>query len=119
MTPLRELFKLYGLSALFPSTRLLHRRVEQLELENQMLEEKMEEERDNFQDQKSSFWKDYQSLQERIFVRKENLPPVKTDEQPVRITKKKASLIRDKIAAAKRNEIAYYQRLSEQQDSSQ
>lgn len=116
MTPIKELLRLYGAAALHPSTRLLHERVQQLELQNQMLEQKIEDERQEFQEQKAAFWRDYKELQERVFVRKENLAPIKTDEAPIKITKRKATKIRDKIAEMKRNEAAYYERLNTSQE---
>jgi hypothetical protein len=120
MTPLKELFALYGLAALFPATRLLHRRVEQLELENQMLETKLEEEREEAREDILRKESDYKELQERVFVRKENLQPLTTEEKPIKITKKKASRIRELIAQKKRAEIQYYSRLeSSQQEPSE
>ena len=109
----RELFSLYGLAALFPATRLLHRRVEQLEVENQMREHELDEERDEHKIEREKQDSKYLELQERVFVRKENLQPVGVESKPTKLPKVAASRVREKIRKAQQAEHAYYNQLAE------
>lgn len=109
----RELFSLYGLAALFPATRLLHRRVEQLELETQMRERELEEERHRLDAEREKQESKYLELQERVFVRKENLHPVGVEQKPIKIPKPAASRIRERLRKAQQLEHAYYNQLAE------
>jgi hypothetical protein len=113
MTPFKVLRQIYGIAAYFTSTRLLHERVSQLEMEKALLEQKLEGIHEEHKQELAQRDSNYRELQERVFIRKENLLPVKDTAPPIKIPKQKASRVRELIAQKKREESQYYALLSE------
>ena len=78
-----------------------------------MRERALEEERDRLEAEREKQDSKYLELQERVFVRKENLPPVGVEPKSIRIPKLAASRIREKIRKAQQAEHSYYNQLAE------
>ncbi len=112
MTPTKDLLKLYGPAALTAPVRILHERVIQLELEIGLLTAKHESDIEKLETQLKEKDVKYYELQERVF-RKEQVPSTFVDSEPIKVKKHKASRVRDKIAAAMREEDRYYAALAD------
>lgn len=82
-------------------------------METQMLERDLDEEREKQNTNREKQDEKYLALQERVFVRKENLPPVGVQPEPIKIPKAAASRIREKIRKAQIAEHAYYNQRAE------
>lgn len=112
MTPLTTLLKLYGPAALYSPTRLLHERVQQLELQLAIEQEKRELDKQVCDASTERKEQQYLELQERVF-KKEQLPSTLVSSEPLKVKRHKASRVRDKIAKMMREEDMYYKALSD------